>query len=131
MKVELIAEYYDGLIQGVLSDDGHLFYAFCIHADFPDVGQDRAYWVTSIDDEEERQLRACLSRGTKAFDALLRARFLHRDGVVLKGEPASWSGRDLCCGSRGDAHARFLRFPAVDVLAGMSSPHAPPTSTSE
>lgn len=124
MKIELITEYYDGLIQGVLSDDGHLFYAFCIHADFSDVGQDRAYWVTSIDDVEERQLRACLSRGTKPFDALLRARFLHRDGAVLKGEPESRSGKDLRCGSRGDAHARFLRFPSVDVLPRRSRSEA-------
>ena len=124
MKIELFYEYYDGLIQGVLSDDGSVFYAFCIRVDFSDASQDRVYWVASIDDVENQQLRRCLDKSAKAFDALLRTTFLHRRGVVLKGEPESWSGKDLRLESRGDEHARFLRYPSVDVLASVSARHA-------
>ena len=124
MKIELFTEYYDGLIQGVLSDDGSVFYAFCIRVDFSDISQDRVYWVTPIDDVENQRLRQCLDQSAKAFDALLRATFLHRSGVVLKGEPESWSGKDLRFESRGDALAMFLRYPSVDVLARVSARHA-------
>ena len=123
MKIELFTEYYDGLIQGVLSDDGSVFYAFCIRVDFSDISQDRVYWVTPIDDVENQRLRQCLDQSAKAFDALLRATFLHRSGVVLKGEPESWSGKDLRFESRGDAHAMFLCYPSVDVLARVSARH--------
>lgn len=124
MKVELFSEYYDGLIQGVLSDDGSVFYALCIRVDFPDISQDRVYWVAPIDDAENQRLRQCLEQSKKAFDALLRATFLHRNGMVLKGEPESWSGKDLRFESRGDAHAMFLRYPSLDVLARVSARHA-------
>jgi len=124
MKIELFSEYYDGLIQGVLSDDGSVFYAVCIRADFPDASQDRVYWVTPIDDVDNQQLRRCLDQDAKAFDALLRTTFLHRNGVVLKGDPESWSGKDLRFESPGDAHAMLLRYPSVDVLARVSARHA-------
>lgn len=42
---------------------------------------------------------------------------LHRSGAVLKGEPESWSGKDLRFETRGDAHAVFLCHPSVDGLA--------------
>jgi len=62
MKVELFSEYYDGLIQGVLSDDGSVFYALCIRVDFPDISQDRVYWVAPIDDAENQRLRCSVQR---------------------------------------------------------------------
>jgi len=108
----------------VLSDDGSVFYAFCIRVDFPDISQDRVYWVAPIDDVENQQLRRCLDQDAKVFDALLRTTFLRRNGVVLKGDPESWSGKDLRFESRGDAHAKFLRYPSVDVRARVSARHA-------
>ncbi|WP_295571632.1 hypothetical protein [uncultured Stenotrophomonas sp.] len=49
---------------------------------------------------------------------------LHRSGAVLKGEPESWSGKDLRFETRGDAHAVFLCHPSVDGLARVSARHA-------
>ncbi|ACF53551.1 hypothetical protein [Stenotrophomonas maltophilia] len=130
MKTEFLSEYYDGLIQGVLSDDGRLFYSFCVHADFSDVSQDRLYWVIPIDDVEDQQLRNCLLQGGEgALDAFLRATFLDRHGMVLEGNPESWSGTELRFEPRGDAHASFLRYPSVDVLAGVSARHTSAATT--
>lgn len=118
MQIEFYSEYYDGLIQGVLSDEGRLFYAFCIHADFPDVGQDRAYWVIPINAVEDQHLRSCLlQEGDEALDAFFRSAFLDRHGVVLEGDPESWSSTGLRFETRGDAYAAFVRRSSLEVLA--------------
>lgn len=89
-----------------------------IRADFPDIGQDRAYWMIPIDAVEDQNLRSCLlQEGDGALDAFFRSAFLDRHGVVLEGDPDSWSSTGLRFGTRGDAYAAFVRRSSLEVLA--------------
>ncbi|WP_367380701.1 hypothetical protein [Stenotrophomonas cyclobalanopsidis] len=89
-----------------------------IHADFPDVGQDRAYSVIPINAVKDQHLRSCLlQEGDGALDAFFRSAFLERHGVVLEGDPESWSSMGLRFVPRCDAYAAFVHRSSLEVLA--------------
>ena len=68
-------------MQGIVSNDEGYFYAFCIAADFNDVGIDRRYWVSPMDEEElSRVLDSLKSVDEDLITELLRSMFLDRRG---------------------------------------------------
>lgn len=113
-----IAEWYDGLVQGITSDAGRFFYAFCVRAGFGGDQSGRSYWICPISSQERDWLvEAFRAQKIVEINAFFQSGLLARMGALAAGEPESWRESTVACQVAGNTYAAFIVYPSVHVLA--------------